>query len=70
MPDFPWAPGSATGLGSLPGTDIAEAQRLVMGELPDLPHLAELPGRGAGSDIIGRTAGFLVELPVQIYAGR
>ena len=70
VPDFPWSPGSATGLGSLPGTDIAEAQRLVMGELPDLPHLAELPGRGAGSDLIGRTAGFLVDLPVQIYAGR
>ena len=32
----------ATGLGSLPGTDAAEAARLVVGELPDLPHLAEL----------------------------
>lgn len=70
MPDFPWRAGSATGLGSLPGTDIAEAQRVVFGELPDLPHLAELPARGPGADIIGRSAGFLVDLPVQLYAGR
>lgn len=70
MPDFPWPAGAATGVGSLPGTDIAEAQRLILGELPDLPHLAELPGRGAGADMIGRTAGFLVELPVQLYTGR
>ncbi|GAA3340002.1 methionine synthase [Amorphoplanes nipponensis] len=70
MPDFPWPAGSATGVGSLPGTDIAEAQRLIMGELPDLPHLAELPARGPGADMIGRSAGFLVELPVQLYVGR
>ena len=70
MPDFPWPTGSASGLGSLPGTDIAEAQRMVFGELPDLPHLAELPDRGPGADVIGRTAGLLVDLPVQIYAGR
>jgi hypothetical protein len=61
--------GSATGIGSLPGTDIAEAQRIVLGELPDLPHLPELPERGAGADLIGRGAGFLVEMPVQVYAG-
>jgi methionine synthase II (cobalamin-independent) len=70
MADFPWPVGSASGVGSLPGTDIAEAQRTIFGELPDLPHLAELPGRGPGADMIGRTAGFLVDLPVQIYAGR
>jgi hypothetical protein len=54
----------------MPGTDIAEAQRVVLGELPDLPYLAELPGRGPGSDMLGRSAGFLAELPVQLYAGR
>jgi methionine synthase II (cobalamin-independent) len=70
LPAFPWPAGAATGIGSLPGTDIAEAQRMVFGELPDLPHLAELPARGPGSDLLGRTAGFLVELPVQVYAGR
>ena len=70
MPDFAWPRGAATGVGSLPGTDIAEALRLVLGELPTLPHLPELPERGPGADMIGRTAGFLVDLPVQIYAGR
>ncbi|WP_328461743.1 methionine synthase [Actinoplanes sp. NBC_00393] len=70
MPEFPWSAGAATGIGSLPGTDIAEAQRIVLGELPDLPHLPELPDRGPGADMIGRGAGFLVELPVQLYAGR
>jgi methionine synthase II (cobalamin-independent) len=68
--EFPWPTGSATGIGSLSGTDIAEAQRMLFGELPEFCHLAELPDRGPGADIIGRTAGLLVELPVQIYAGR
>jgi len=62
--------GSATGIGSLPGTDIAEAQKLILGELPDLPHLPELPDRGPGADMIGRSAGFLPELPVELYTGR
>jgi methionine synthase II (cobalamin-independent) len=62
----PWPSGTATGVGSLPGTDIAEALRLVLGELPDLPHLPELPARGAGADMIGRGATFLAELPVEI----
>ncbi|BCB87457.1 uroporphyrinogen decarboxylase/cobalamine-independent methonine synthase family protein [Phytohabitans suffuscus] len=70
MTDFPWPRGSATGIGSLPGTDIAEAQRIVLGELPDLPHLPELPARGPGADIVGRGAAFLVELPVELYAAR
>jgi methionine synthase II (cobalamin-independent) len=69
MPDFPWPSGAATGIGSLPGTDIAEAQRIVFGELPEFAHLAELPARGPGADILGRTAGLLVDLPVQLYAG-
>jgi methionine synthase II (cobalamin-independent) len=54
----------------LPGTDIAEAQRVVLGELPDLPHLPELPARGPGADTIGRSAGLLVDLPVELYAAR
>jgi hypothetical protein len=67
---WPWPAGAATGIGSLPGTDVAEAQRIVLGELPDLPHIPELPERGAGADLIGRSAGLLVELPVQVYVGR
>jgi hypothetical protein len=63
---FPWPPASATGVGSLPGTDPVEAMRLVFGELPDLPHLAELPDRGPGADLTGRTAALLVDLPVEL----
>ncbi|MGB8994842.1 MAG: methionine synthase [Pseudonocardiaceae bacterium] len=62
----PWPPGTATGIGSIPGTDALEAARTVIGELPDLPHLPELPDRGAGSDMIGRTAALLVDLAVEL----
>ena len=45
----------ATGVGSMPGTDFAEALRTVLGELPDLPHVPELPARGPHADMVGRT---------------
>jgi methionine synthase II (cobalamin-independent) len=93
----------ATGIGSLPGTDIVEACKIVFGELasqtsgtvrelasqtsgtarelasqtsgtagelPGLPHLPELPERGPGADIIGRGAGLLTSLPVELYIGQ
>ena len=66
MENTPWPPAAATGIGSLPGTDPGEANRVVAGELPDLPHLAELPARGVGADMIGRTAGLLVDLSVEV----
>jgi hypothetical protein len=50
----------------MPGTDALEAARTVVGELPDLPYLPELPGRGAGADLIGRTAALLVDLAVEL----
>jgi methionine synthase II (cobalamin-independent) len=59
-------PGTATGLGSWPGTDVAEALRVVRGELPDLPHLPELPERGPGADTVGRAAARLVGMPVDL----
>lgn len=62
----PWPPGSATGVGSMPGRDPLEAANVVVGELPDLPYLPELPGRGLGADIIGRTAALLVDLPIEV----
>jgi len=62
---FPWQPGTATGIGSLPGTDPLAAARTVVTELPDFPHLAELPGRGPGADMIGRSAGLLVDIAVE-----
>ncbi|EWM16260.1 methionine synthase [Kutzneria sp. 744] len=66
MQNSPWATAVATGIGSLPGTDPGEADRVIVGELPDLPHLAELPSRGVGADMIGRTAGLLVDLAVEV----
>lgn len=50
---------AATGIGSMPGTSAAEAAAVVAGELPELPHLVELPARGAGADLVGRTAAVL-----------
>lgn len=61
--------GSASGVGSLPGTDIGEAVKLVFGEL-GVPHIPELPARGPGADLIGRGAGLLAEFPVELYAGQ
>lgn len=63
-----WPAGAATGVGSLPGTDPAEAAATVAGELPLLPHLAELPARGVGADLIGRAAGMLVDIAVELVA--
>ena len=63
---FPWAQGSATGIGSMPGTDPAEAMRVIADELPEFPYLPELPGRGPGADLIGRTAGLLIDIPVEV----
>lgn len=50
----------------MPGTDPAEAVRVVLGELPDLPFLPELPGRGPHGDLVGRTASLLTDLPVDL----
>jgi len=54
----------------MPGENPLEAARVVAGELPDLPHLAELPGRGPGADITGRAAALLVDLPVELAGPR
>ncbi|MFB9963599.1 methionine synthase [Sinosporangium siamense] len=67
MSDFPWGEASATGVGSHPGENQVEAVKTVFGELPALPYLPELPGRGVGADMIGRGASFLVELPVEVW---
>ena len=63
-----FAPGHgwATGVGSMPGSDPREASATVISELPDLPHLCELPGRGPGADMVGRTGALLVDLHVDL----
>ena len=50
----------------MPGTDPAEAMRVIAGELPDFPYLAELPDRGPGADLAGRTAALLLDMPVEV----
>ena len=59
----------------MPGTNPAEAMRVVAGELPDFPHLPELPDRGPGADLTGRTAALLVDIagrghPARLAPGR
>lgn len=55
----------ATGIGSMPGEDAAafgEALKLVLDELPDLPFLPELPGRGATATMTGRALALVADL--------
>jgi hypothetical protein len=40
--------------------------RVVVGELPGFPYLPELPARGPGADLTGRTAALLVDMPVEV----
>lgn len=65
---FPWPAQSATGVGSMPGTNPDEAIAVVLGELPNLPYLPELPARGPGADLVGRTAALLVDMPAETTA--
>lgn len=58
--------GPATGIGSLPGGDAREAAKTATGTFEDFPFLPELPARGPGADMIGRTAGMLVELYARV----
>jgi len=62
-------PPAATGIGSLPGTDLAEAVRQstgLFGEPPGVPYLPELPQRGVGADMIGRGAALLVDMHAEV----
>lgn len=55
-------PAAATTLGSMPGTSVRAAVATVVGALTSgdgVPHLPELPARGPGADLVGRTAGLL-----------
>ena len=58
--------GPATGVGSLPGIDAREAAKTATGAFEDFPFLPELPARGPGADMIGRTAGLLVEVYARV----
>jgi methionine synthase II (cobalamin-independent) len=53
---------AATGIGSMPGTDIREAQRVVVGELPDFVHLVETPALGPPAEMVGRATAVITGL--------
>ena len=61
-------PGRASAVGSWPGLDAVEAQRIAFGEFadPGVPYLAELPSRGPGADLLGRGAVLMVDTPVDL----
>nr|WP_260219909.1 methionine synthase [Streptomyces gossypii] len=63
---FSWGTAAATGIGSMPGGDTREAAKAITETLEALPYLPELPARGPGADMTGRTAGMLAELYVQL----
>jgi methionine synthase II (cobalamin-independent) len=58
----------ASGIGSWPDTDVRQALSAVRELLAEdgLPYLPELPARGPGADIIGRGAGLLADLEVDL----
>ncbi len=43
----------------MPGTEVRDWPARISDQLPDLPHVPELPQRGPGADMIGRTLGLL-----------
>lgn len=55
-------PATLTGVGSVPGTLVADWPTRISDQLPVLPHVPELPQRGPGADMIGRTLGLLSEI--------
>jgi methionine synthase II (cobalamin-independent) len=57
----------ATGVGSMPGDDLAAAQRLVLDELVDgMPHLVELPDRGIHSGMVARSLALVGAIGVDL----
>lgn len=63
----------ASGVGSWPTVGSRDAVRavrdLLVGDAPDgagIPYLPEQPGRGPGADMIGRSAGLLVEMSADL----
>lgn len=59
---------AASGVGSWPGQDVGEAIRTVRDLLSDngIPYQPELPARGPGADMVGRAAGLLVDMGVDL----
>ena len=60
------SPIRVTGIGSWPGTEMADAIKITFAECPDLPYLPELPARGAHARMIGRSTALLAGLAVDL----
>lgn len=60
-----WPPATATGTGSMPGSDPLAAANVVFGTV-SLPFLCELPDRGVGADLVARGTGFFSGLYVDL----
>jgi methionine synthase II (cobalamin-independent) len=58
----------ASGVGSWPGTDPADALKIAFAECPDLPYLPELPDRGPHSALIGRGTAVLTGIGVDLQS--
>jgi len=58
-------PGIATGIGSLPHTDAAEAAALVLRCLPELPSVPQLPARDAREGMIAQWVVALPEVRIE-----
>jgi methionine synthase II (cobalamin-independent) len=56
----------STGIGSWPGTDLADALKISFAECPDLPYLPELPARGPHTAMIGRGTAMLTGLGIDL----
>lgn len=50
----------------MPGEEFADAMHTVLGEVGEFPHLVELPARGAGASMVGRTLSLITELGVDL----
>jgi hypothetical protein len=57
---------TATGVGSMPGGDAREAARIATEASQGMAFLPELPARGPGADMIGRSLGLLVEMYARV----
>jgi hypothetical protein len=64
---------AVTGTGAWPGTEVLEAQSVVVGDLTDsppevegLPFAVHLPERGPGATLVGRSLAMLVDLAAEL----
>jgi len=56
----------ASGVGGMPGEDLRDAMQVILGEVGDLPFVPELPARGVGAEMMGRSLAMLEGLSVDL----